>query len=1454
MADFLSEIQIPCSDDVGKLVDFEVESEDIQQLPSNNVSFQDKAGGFFYKHNERLSRSTRSRIITWKVSDNYVHLTEISQDLQLYHNCLKIKLKDLIVLPHVCIHESSSAVYIVLCTQNSVHRLCFSHPVKETQGAYVSCSLDASAPSIFNSHPTGITAEPWCFATLPKACHTFQSHQNESGECLITLITNEGSLLLVTLPAFNKQVAVQVHELKQTSMMKRLWTGLIPSAFRGENLPHDSVQSVTVEAAGESNYVFALCRDLKIRIWSCKSLECIEEEDLVSFLPDVTNQEQAIAQSYLLRTARDETTDVLFICVFLNFRFQSQFVAFEAIEDDGDIELSLLSSHFSKMTTLSEFCLTSKHIWAMWTTGSGEAIIQYAPIEVENGQETVWNSVNVVSSKSPEFSVDSSTEPRKWFLEKLFTPGSFSKDVLIKTMQMTVKSLEENLNLEVSASSTMDELQEALEQLMLLEMQSYVSNYEVGQEEYYSLQMQCWGRFYASAVQYDQVDRKPISIFADYVTGFVGIIRQNYRGYLYANSWIESLYLKNTELQEHLAGYIQEKADLNNLDLANEIIIFMNCLRSIQTQLSRDSLNDIERSLEDHEDMAEVLSSVANSIMNDSSETGDVFCVASQRNDFMRNIELKMKDMVNLLDVLTHVTDALDPSKWLPSDFEATNSEFGAFSLNTSYSFGSNEGRSVLTEAILNRAKLGINICRDLLLFINILTRIISVESNCVSLLGSDVIVPLKTGFIPRVQELLYSYFTIVWLGRKAFVDENSDSVEESLKKFAALELVDVGDGLRRRQKKGSTAPSLLKSFVCNISVPLCLSIFEKLPVPQDTNDDDDTQRKIWKYDFKMITDMCIRLLWPSRKGTKLPEYLLSQGQFTPLIQYLKICEDWCTVNRGSREFLSGQAYLQNNELQKALEHFFKSSTFIGQEEELISRLIPEDVENIPDMIVAFLIKVMRLFEQFEALDMVILVATTAVVVAKKSNKKDVAMLWSNIFKCHMQLGQNKEAYQAIICNPDNLRRRNCLHNFIITLCERGEIKEICEFSYSSMEDEVISIIETRARTVDITVNEYYDLLYAFHIFRSDHRRAATAMYEYACRLCTEMHGLASLQQQAKCYLAAINCLQICDPDYAWIVRPIEKPTATRLQNITDAPNRSPKRTEDGDEIEMGSFNKIKSTKKTVIVDLADLQKEYLLILARLNLVQFDKSVSAHIGPSMTASETLPLLIQAGLFDRASSIAVLFKLDLGPIFEGLAGKCVKIGNDTSQGILSDETWSWLATNDLGTAQSTKDISAVEQAWHLLQRYLERFSKRDGFIYYKLVSRKLLSLGCSLPAWLVNSYKEKNCAELIQLYIKFDLLEDAANLAIEYINAVCGLGKEYFGLKHALHAATPSVWLPYTALDQLSHLLEENYECPRSQKMYSELQTVLKRYFDTVQTVSQDKITLLYRSKQTMMIT
>lgn len=51
---------------------------------------------------------------------------------------------------------------------------------------------------------------------------------------------------------------------------------------------------------------------------------------------------------------------------------------------------------------------------------------------------------------------------------------------------------------------------------------------------------------------------------------------------------------------------------------------------------------------------------------------------------------------------------------------------------------------------------------------------------------------------------------------------------------------------------------------------------------------------------------------------------------------------------------------------------------------------------------------------------------------------------------------------------------------------------------------------------------------------------AGSVMYEHGMRLSRECPGKRGLQRQAQCYLAAMNALRLVDPNYAWIVKPVQ--------------------------------------------------------------------------------------------------------------------------------------------------------------------------------------------------------------------------------------------------------------------------------------------------------------------------
>ena len=62
---------------------------------------------------------------------------------------------------------------------------------------------------------------------------------------------------------------------------------------------------------------------------------------------------------------------------------------------------------------------------------------------------------------------------------------------------------------------------------------------------------------------------------------------------------------------------------------------------------------------------------------------------------------------------------------------------------------------------------------------------------------------------------------------------------------------------------------------------------------------------------------------------------------------------------------------------------------------------------------------------------------------------------------------------------------------------------------------------------------------------------------------------------------------------------------------------------------------------------------------------------------------------------------------------------------------------------------------------------------------------------------------------MRLYLAHGYLEDASLLTIEYVSAVLGHGREYFGLESGLQANAPPVWLPHNTIDHIMLELKDH---------------------------------------------
>lgn len=68
-------------------------------------------------------------------------------------------------------------------------------------------------------------------------------------------------------------------------------------------------------------------------------------------------------------------------------------------------------------------------------------------------------------------------------------------------------------------------------------------------------------------------------------------------------------------------------------------------------------------------------------------------------------------------------------------------------------------------------------------------------------------------------------------------------------------------------------------------------------------------------------------------------------------------------------------------------------------------------------------------------------------------------------------------------------------------------------------------------------------------------------------------------------------------------------------------------------------------------------------------------------------------------------------------------------------------------------------------------------------------------------------QKRNASELLRLMLNTGRLIEASDLAVDYINAVLGSGKEHFGLETPLVATAPPTWLPLNTIEVLLSELE-----------------------------------------------
>ena len=309
-----------------------------------DIDKQISGGGYAFK-------SCANRFLLYRCIGNTLELVELSTEYDLVDNAVRFKFP-LPILPYSSgfsvyenVEGSIPYICILVATPVSIHRLLFPHPINLEQSTISDQTLSPSSrtqQSIFGENVFDLS-------DLQLSSHNHKvmtstspnEHGNSSLEptsvCPVddntaVLGCTDGSLLMVSLPTLQEihndilssaaedydfATNLELVEVKLTvaSIMKRLWSGFIPSfasSIVQSGFGASNVLSVSVLPGGQvlkesgqavhyeidcDTYAFCVAQDHKLRIWNLMTQDCSLELDIMQYKVNFKEGENEVSGS-----------------------------------------------------------------------------------------------------------------------------------------------------------------------------------------------------------------------------------------------------------------------------------------------------------------------------------------------------------------------------------------------------------------------------------------------------------------------------------------------------------------------------------------------------------------------------------------------------------------------------------------------------------------------------------------------------------------------------------------------------------------------------------------------------------------------------------------------------------------------------------------------------------------------------------------------------------------------------------------------------------------------------------------------------------------------------------------------------------------------------------------------------------------------------------------------------
>lgn len=1349
----------------------------------------ESGGGYVYRDAQTVGSATHNRFLYWRTANEILELIEISTEVVLDGNQVRIRFANSPIINAINVIEFSESIVIMVATMNSVHRLYLPHP-KTTNNSVLQelttdVLFDTSNYYIMNNQSSMNSQQPICATSW---------YNQSMHKCALSF--PDSSILIVQFGRNTHHISTS--EIKQVGIMGRIWSRMPNLLTRSPNDCDNAVFICAPYHHQETNDVLliSLCRDWKIRIFSTNTKECVLTHGIVpqsSFSQSIVSHTNATTEQPMMKVYGS------LIAIYLT-ESRPEFVLFAYSFEDGLHKLKEKTTiPITNWEKLIDFSVTEQKIWALANIRETESSLCYFDLvgltddHGDDGSELegVWDFVNLAE--------DLDVPSVKNYVTEIFWRNHFS----VATVQ---KALIGIAGPSIPKKTSMESLEEL----------AFTKIVDDNQEE-------AWARFYNYCLQNHHVANKSLGLVVNNDESVISMVKRSNPSFICP--WLMSV-------------------DMVLQGGPYRGIVFSTSLRSII-----EPLNYISTELMDDEHSClfeqELLEKPAN-ILDTLSDIMDSLLESKKINISKLNFSHK-----NLISAgIDYICDELDLTSEA-IEFESRILQESSAKLRSEHNpLESNSGITITFELFKRLVRARMILARDLLIYIHLMNKLSESEkSTSTEKFLTDLCQDLYTSLkVRRIADSMRSYAVLVWIAETPVKVINSqcnkDVINFISQKFQFFKrAVNINEKFQDSILEQALRQNLFMNFFANGGV-----LFSS---PKSTLSDQPQTLSNSFYVTDMALNLC-RLLWPKTNHICFAEFLFTHQLDEHLNKYLDLILDWLTGSESDRNFIRASNYLLQNRATQSVEIFNKLwmnmtySNFIGRfidlDKEKHASNTDDKVSVNPTLIYRYYDKLIQLFQLYNDHQSLVMLINHCMSLLDGNADKD-QQHWINCFRAklfqyYLELEEPDEAYHTMVLTSDPSLRINCLRKFIVSHCEKEQWSNLLQYPFIDIKHEFIDILNQKADSSDLSKlngndfykTSYYDLLFASYVSDEDFRQAADIMYNYAQRLAHEVPGIISIRKQADCLLIALNALR-CVPEKGAYIE------FGALYTKEDGRSSVLKRAYDCESEVSLKFGSSEGDGLSIQTSLSrvyckDIELKYELTRARLKLLEKDQAANAIALSPLKEEETIAQLVASSMYSEAVDLALFFKVPMEPILEGLTAKYIFIMRLSSVDIamhrdleraLSDIFTNSYSNIDTYNYIANSTSTSVEKLWRLIDYYLTTYDgvshrySTDSFsttfanttVLMRVVATKILSAGYDIPASLRRMYMTRNTAELVKLMVKYDKLTDAAELVIEMMDKVLEPSNCFAFTSPFTTSDPPPVYLPTHLILLLMTFLTED---------------------------------------------